>query len=139
MSTARPSGKRCFDAIELCAVGNKLVAAANESGVNARGSGLQMLRCGQEFGVGFVIERKSLNLSGQGFGSAVHVVIGYTASGYYVHHTERGIDTACHAGVNQCIGLIVIDEFYGSDSSIHFADTAFHEYEAMAVERAFGK
>ena len=94
--------------------------------------------CGssEETGIGFVIERKSLNLSEFRFRTAVHVVVGHAATRYNVHHFQTGVDSSSHTRVDQSVGVIAVNQFHGANGSVYLSNPAFHKYKAATVHRA---
>ena len=120
-------GETLFDGLQRCWVGDELVAAADESAVNLR------FRCGEfrgdleEAKAGGEEERQTLHLSGFVFGTAVHVMISHRLSDHHVHHTDRRVNAAGDAGVDDGVQSVVVEQLCRSDGCVHLSDAAFHQ------------
>ena len=116
-----------LDACQLVAVGDELVAAADEAGHDAC-AGLERRGNAEQTLIGSECRGQSLHLSRLVLGAAVHIMIGHGCPCHHVHHTQRCIYTACHTCVHQHRRCIVMYEFHGSHRSVHLAYSALHEH-----------
>ena len=67
-----------------------------------------------------------------------YVVVNNLTASYYIHYFQAWINTSCHAGADDAIGLVGADEFYCSGRSIYLADTALGKDEGVSVDFTFG-
>ena len=101
-------GEVTLDGIQLFAVGDELVATANQASVNG---GFSVERHGaiEQCGMAFEEGRHTLDLSVCIAFATPYVVIHDVRAGYYIHHFQATVYTTGHAGADDAIGLEVAD------------------------------
>ena len=135
-------GKLAFDVIELGAVGDELIARADEAAMNGSahfGIGREGAGSGQQSSVCGKLLRLSLHLSVGITFAAPHVVVDQGAARHNVHHAEARVDASRTTGADDGIGLRVSDEVGGADSGIDLADAALHEGDFVGADAPLGE